>query len=258
MAASLVSEAMTIFAKTKDALPCSRLALTAHEFSGLVSGRGSIASFLRVLPPPVESPSPEAVKSVPKATLALDPSRRRGGDISLPELVVSGVGGEQNDVSNRGRGEVTTDPQGVRNFSGEPGSSSGNGSDAGGGGGDAGGGGGDSGSVWGSDTRRSHPAGDESEKPPSSPLRPGDNVCPKCEKMLAEEEDLQEHLDFHYAEGLQERYAREGGVAQGMASTMSNRGEVSKRRRQEPGGKRAKSQTKRPAGQRIDSFFKPT
>lgn len=238
MAASLVSEAMAIFSKTKDALPCSRLALTAHEFSGLVSGRGSIASFLRVLPPPVELPSPEPVKSMPKATLVFGPSRQRGGDRSLPDVEANGVGSEENDAFNTGRDEATAEP----------------GSNSGGHGRSRG----DSGSVWGSDTRRSHPAGGENDTPPPSLLRPGAKVCPKCGKMLAELEDLQEHLDFHYAEGLQERYAREGGVAREMAPAMPDRGDVSKRRRRDMGGKRTKSQTKRPAAERIDAFFKPT
>lgn len=238
MAVSLVSEAMAIFAKTKDALPCSRLALTAHDFSGLVSGRGSIASFLRVLPSP--SPSPEPAKSVPEAILAVDSSRRRGSGRSLRKVGASRVGGEKTSFFNVGRSEVAAEPDS---------------SISGGGSGDPGGGDG-SGSVWGGDTRPSHPAGGEHDKPPSSPLRPRD-TCPKCGKMLANE-DLREHLDFHFAEGLQERYSREGGVAQDTASGMPDRGGVSKRRRTEMGGKRTKSHTKRQAAQRIDTFFKPT
>lgn len=234
-----MSEAMAIFAKTKDALPCNRLALTAHDFNALVSGRGSIASFLRVLPSPVESPSPELVKFVPKATLAVDSSRRKGGR-SLPEGGASGVGGEKISFFSVGQGEAAAEPDS---------SSSG----GGGSGGEC-----NIGSVWGSDTKRSYPAGGEQEKPPSSPRRPRDTVCPKCGKMLAKEEDLREHLDFHYAEALQERYTREGGAAQGTASVMSDRGGVSKRRRHEMGGKRTKSHTKRPAAERIDAFFKPT
>lgn len=240
MAASLVSEAMAIFAKTKDTLPCSRLALTAHDFSGLVSGRGSIASFLRVLPPLVESPSPQSVDVMPKVTPALDPSPRRGDGRSLSGVEASGVEGGQNSCnSNRGRREATAEPGSSSSFNGSRG------------GGDNGG---DNGSVWGSDTRRSRPAGASHCHP-----RPGAKVCPKCGKMLAEEEDLQEHLDFHYAEGLQERYAREGGVAQGAASVVPDRGGggVLKRRR-DIRGKRMKSQTKRPAAERIDAFFKPT
>lgn len=48
--AALVSEAMGIFDKTEHAMPCYRLALTAHEFGSLVSGKGSISSFLRASP----------------------------------------------------------------------------------------------------------------------------------------------------------------------------------------------------------------
>ncbi|CAM9197043.1 unnamed protein product [Ectocarpus sp. 6 AP-2014] len=244
--ASLVSEAMAVFAKTDNALPCSRLALTAHEFCGLVSGRGSIASFLRVLPPPPPPPqqpmpplmSPlekwgsKGVKPNAKQTLPVDPSGQAGGGRSLPK-------GDDEEVPGTETAEASTGPRDVPR----------------------------AGSKDGSRVDRSrnfqpssHLAGaacDERTAP--SPLRPGYERCPRCGKVLAPE-DLQEHLDFHYAEGLQERYTREGDVARDMAARMSDREGPPKRKIQEAGGgKRAKSQTKRPAaGLRIDSFFKPT
>ncbi|CAN0488959.1 unnamed protein product, partial [Ectocarpus sp. 8 AP-2014] len=242
--ASLVSEAMAVFAKTDNALPCSRLALTAHEFCGLISGRGSIASFLRVLPPPPpQQPMPpptsplekwgsKGVKPNAKQALAVDPSGQAGGGRSLPE-------GDDEDVPGTETAEASTGPRDVPRVGSKDGSRV--------------------------DRSRnfqpsSHLAGAAcDERTAQSPLRPGYERCPKCGKVLSPE-DLQEHLDFHYAEGLQERYTREGDVARDMAARISDREGLPKRKIQEAGGgKRAKSQTKRPAaGLRIDSFFKPT
>ncbi|CAM9159339.1 unnamed protein product [Ectocarpus fasciculatus] len=244
--ASLVSEAMAVFAKTENALPCSRLALTAHEFSGLVSGRGSIASFLRVLPPPPPPPqrpmppptSPfeksglKVVKPDAKEAFAVGPSGQAGGGRSLPE-------GDGGDVSGRETAEASTGPREVPRVGSKDGSRI----------------------DRSRNFRPSHLAGDAcDESTAPSPLRPGHERCPKCGQVLAPEY-LQEHLDFHYAEGLQERYAREGDVARDMTARMSDRGgPPTKRKIQEAGGgKGARSQAKRPAaGRRIDSFFKPT
>lgn len=237
---------MAVFAKTDNALPCSRLALTAHEFSGLVSGRGSIASFLRVLPPPPQQPqqpmppptspleksSSKGVKPNAKEALAVGPSGQAGGGRSLPE-------GDDEDVPGKETAEASTDPREVPRVGSKDGSRV------------------DRSRNFQPSSHLAGAARDERTAP--SPLRPGYERCLKCGKVLAPE-DLQEHLDFHYAEGLQERYTREGDVARDMGARMSDREGLPKRKIQEAGGgKRAKSQTKRPAaGPRIDYFFKKT
>lgn len=246
---------MALFTKTDDALPCSRLALTAHEFNSLVSGRGSISSFLRVIPrrdetspakAPHESPSSDPAKPRHKAsTVKYLDEREASGGTSLPQEVVEGVrGGEDRDVSSRRLGRAATDPQDPSSCGSRSSSSCG---------GDGGSG---SSKCVGRDAERSHRARSDGEA--RSPLRSGQQRCPKCERNLAAGEDLQEHLDFHYAEGLQERYAREGDVARDMAARMSDRGGISKRPRHDAASKGSKSLSKRQAGRRIDSFFKPT
>lgn len=235
-AESLVSGAMAVFAKNEEALPCCRLALTAHDFSGLVSGRGSIASFLRALPPTSSLPPPPKAAPCPvtdKST-AVEPGRS-----NIPSSEMARSVGDDVRCDRRGRGshEEADPPKGL---------GIGTASD---------GGGGSSGSIG-----RSYPIG--SEKPPR--FHPGgrgmetleDEECPKCGEAFAAD-DLQEHLDFHYAQGLQERYTREGDVARDMAAMASNGG-AAKRRRQdgERGAKRQMKKGDRSAA-RIDSFFKP-
>ncbi|CAM9285497.1 unnamed protein product [Scytosiphon promiscuus] len=238
--AALVTEAMALFTKTDNALPCSRLALTAHDFGGLVSGRGSIASFLRALPreeetqpapTPLESLRPDAATPSRRASPVkyLDEGRDAGGERSVPgEEADLARGGEDLGVSGRRLARAATDAE-ERLRLGDRSSSS---------------------------FERSDRVRSESSVA-RSPVRSGQQRCPKCEKNLAPEEDLQEHLDFHYAEGLQERYAREGDVVRDMAAKTSDRGGASKRSRHDVGGKGSKGWSKRPAARRIDSFFKP-
>lgn len=225
MAASLVSQAMAIFAKTENALPCSRLALTAHDFSDLVSGRGSIASFL-------------CANLKPRATAAPSGSGGgEGGGASSPAGVelVGGVGDEKGVLSRRGRTEAMADPQDVRSPKSEPRSSTSSGGSSG---------------MKGSNNPTPM-AGDGAGSP-------REGVCPKCGEAVGAGEDLREHLDFHYAEGLQERYSREGDVAGEMAARMSDPAGLSKRRREGnkgKGGKKGKMEGR--DGHKIDSFFKP-
>lgn len=211
-----MSEAMAVFAKTEQALPCSRLTLTAHEFSDLVSGRGSIASFLRTASKPAASRAPDWETS--SKTTSLGPGKDRG---STSEAC--GGGAERDVERNLCRGRAEADPQDGRH----------------------------------NRTISSEAVGKigqlhrrKDTKPPSP--QSGQKQCHKCGEVVAEG-DLREHLDFHYAEGLQERYSREGDFARDMA----------KRKRPGEGGG-AKRQTKQLGRRgsrstaRIDSFFKPT
>lgn len=218
---------MAVFAKTENALPCSRLALTAHDFSDLVSGRGSIASFLCANLRPTA-----AIES----RCGGGGGGEEGGSASSPASspaggVVSGVGDEKG-VFSRGRTETTTEPRDAR----EPRSNTSSGGSS---------------SLKGG---KNHSPSAENET--RSPRKAGE-VCPKCGETLAGEEDLREHLDFHYAEGLQERYSREGDVARDMAARMSDPGGLSKRRREGNKGKGGKRGKGGREGPRIDSFFKP-
>lgn len=229
-ATSLVSEAMAIFAKkTENALPCSRLALTAHDFSDLVSGRGSIASFL------CANLKPQA------ATIVSSRSGGGGGGASSPAgaVVIAGDVGDEKGVLSRGRTEKAIDPQDVRLAKSEPRSSTSSG-------------GGSNCSSSSMEGNNSTPAAEDETRDPR------EEVCPKCGETLAAEEDLQEHLDFHYAEGLQARYSREGDVARDMAARMSGPGGLPKRRREGNTGKGGKQgKVRGREGRRIDSFFKP-
>ena len=225
-ATALVSEAMATFAKTENALPCSRLALTAHDFSDLVSGRGSIASFLRS-------------NSKPNVTTASNCGGGSGGGgggggTSSPAGVVDGVGvGNEKGALSRGRTETSIDPQVFRSSRSEPRSG---------------------------DSSSSNSNSMEDSNNPvveDATSRRRGEVCPKCGETLAADEDLREHLDFHYAEGLQERYSREGDVARDMAAKTSGPGGLLKRRREGNKGKAGKRGKGGPEGRKIDSFFKP-
>lgn len=225
---ALVLGAMTTFDKTEGALPCVRLALTAHDFCGLASGRGSIASFLCAsTPPPLEAPScPEA-----SSLTAREGSRESTG--SSLKFEASRRGGAENCLA---RGKVgAVNPQGETSDSSRLAS------------------------VGDKDATRLQPEVGRSSPSPEA----GKEECPKCGEAFLSE-DLQEHLDFHYAEGLQERYSREGDVARDMARVTSAGGGGAKRRR--PGGgtavQRQTTQSRRsssalPANRRIDNFFKP-
>lgn len=219
--------AMATFDKTEGALPCVRLALTAHDFGGLASGRGSIASFLCAsATPPLEAPRCSGASY----QTAREGSRESTGSLASE---TSGRGGVGNCAP---RGSVgTVDPQhGTSNrhwFA----------------------------SAGQKDASRLPP--EAGRMSPSPEVRKDD--CPKCGKAFLSG-DLQEHLDFHYAEELQGRYAREGDVARDMAKVTSAGGGGAKRRRSE-GGTAAQRQTMQsrrsnsalPANRRIDNFFKP-
>lgn len=226
---SLVSKAMVIFSKTDQALPCSRLALTAHDFTALVTGRGSIASFLRASPPPASRIGAQTETS----DVAMKyPSKGEDGGLSsdIDRKLLRGGGCEP----HRHVGQV-----------------------------EAGSHGGDSSSSRTSSSGCTDPVDHESGAIPvlAECLQ---KKCPKCGLAVAAE-SLPEHLDFHYAKGLQESYTREENVAQGMAARKIDGG-VAKRRKPEgeKGGEKRHRETKRsgPPGQncitaRIDSFFKP-
>ena len=224
-AESLVAEAMASFEKVEGALPCVRLALTAHEFSGLASGRSSIASFLCAsAAPPLEVPCLEA--SSEKGDEGL-------GEMAEPsfELEINARGGAKN--SSTGEEVGAADPQGgMKNRSLFP-------------------------FVGGKDTARLH----SGVRRTSPSLESGKEECPKCGEAFLSV-DIREHLDFHYAEGLQQRYAREGDVARDMAE-LASAGGGAKRRRPEGGtvAQRQPAQARRSntlsANRRIDYFFKP-
>lgn len=240
---SLLSEAMAIFAKTEQALPCSRLALTAHDFTGLVSGRGSIASFLRVSSPP----SPLLPSAPPTRRTSLFRSRTSEPlESNIPVRVESPFGGGRSSSSEvparlSGRdggvnvGSDQKETQSPRLGRSEPELDD------------------DRGDIIGdwlkSGDAKMEPSGRERDPVSARMGKDGGKGCPKCGAKVAAAE-MQEHLDFHYAEGLQERYSREGNVAREM--------EV-KRKKPEAGDWEAKQRRRRQEGSattRIDSFFK--
>lgn len=220
---------MAVFSKTDQALPCSRLALTVHDFRSLALGRGSIASFLCASPPPLLLPVDLPATKTSRITATDTEGAEKGRGWSSEEGCNVG-GGLEYDIRT---GQAGKGPKyfGNRNNncnrSGEDGQ-----------------------------LRRK---GDEV----FPLLNPGEERCPECGGAVVVEY-LQEHFDFHYAEGLQERYSREGDVAGDMAARVSDGGEV--KRRLEV-GREVKRPPKRPmtqSGQKdarstslIDSFFKP-
>ena len=227
---ALVLGAMATFDKTEGALPCVRLALTAHDFACLASGRGSIASFLCAsATPPFEAPS----RSEGSAQMAREDFRESTGSSFELASDASGKGGVGNCVTT-GMMRAINAQAGTSNSS------------------------------------RLASAGDkDSSRLPSMVGRSspspeaGKEQCPKCGEAFLSG-DLQEHLDFHYAEGLQERYAREGDVAGDMAKLASAGGGGAKRRRPEgrTAARRQTTQSRRSssallANRRIDNFFKP-
>lgn len=229
---------MTIFAKTDQALPCSRLALTAHEFSGLVSGQGSIASFLRTdspLPPPSPSSSQCAVSKTHFAEKNTVYRSTSGGSLFAAD---GGVGNTifEPDVGYSEKADALIESGG-----------SGSGSSS-------------------SSSSISYSAGGQLHRRGGGnflSLEPsGKQRCTKCGEVIAADE-FSEHLDFHYAEGLQERYSREGQVAAEIVARVAMSGTVKGRGRPEDdrGSKRQRKQPGRRddgATKRIDSFFKPT
>lgn len=235
-AEALVLGAMATFDKTEGALPCVRLALTAHEFGGLASGRGSIASFLSgSATPPLEAPHRSEASSQTAQEGSREGSRESTGS-PLELLALDAIGRESagNCVT---RGKVgAVDPQGgaINKYR--------------------------LASAGDTDTSRLPSEAGRSSPSPEA----GKERCPKCGEAFLPG-DLQEHLDFHYAEGLQERYAREGDVARDMARVISSGGGGAKRRRPEgeTAAQRQTTQSRRgpssalPANRRIDNFFKP-
>lgn len=224
----LVLEAMSVFDKTENALPCSRLALTVHEFVGLVSGRRSIASFLR-------APSPSTLSASPVAGHRPigEPDEGNEGGVTSPSraarAVKCGSGSYRREAA--GSGEVLL-MEGARSSQ----------------------------STGRSNVGRSCDEQDVG----SSQLQPGEERCPKCGEAFASDK-LSEHLDFHYAEGLQERYTREGSVAADIVAIGSDRGVTKRRANGDKRGATRRPKTKQHgrggssggAMARIDSFFKP-
>lgn len=275
-AEALVSEAMSVFDKTKQALPCSRLALTAHEFGGLVSGRGSIASFLRSVP--TEEKQEYAI-SVPTSCHAQKPFWSGGADkganssssLSSAEKKRGSVRSYFNsDGANSVMKNVTANVVAATATSGVSNDHS------------TIVGGSLSTVLDGSGTRKTTPTSFMSGVIPATERESGDkggeaSCCAKCGKSIRADV-MREHLDFHYAEGLQERYSQEVNVAGGMAavnrtpdaskgSGSSSTRQVEKRKRDEGGrestpsrsgvGRRASRAGNARPTTRIDSFFKP-
>ena len=232
-------EAMSVFEKTENALPCSRIALTAHDFVGLVSGRGSIASFLRVSPlkcvPPPSGGSPVCETACAR-TAASNGSKCEGGSLSDSARHVD----DECDGSVGSRASEALSPEGAV-------------------------GRGDGGS--GSESSRSGDVGrsrcERNMEIPST--EPNKEPCPNCGEPIAPDK-LPEHLDFHYAQGLQERYTREGHVAADIAARAPSSEAAKRRIAEDQRGptRRPKAKKHSPrrgsnggATTRIDSFFKP-
>lgn len=271
---SLVSEAMSIFDKTEQALPCSRLALTAHEFNGLVSGRGSIASFLRASPTEEKK---EAAVSSDMSCQAQTPSWNGGVDKGGNNSRVSSSAGKKRGSvrsyfeSDDGANAGVTENAAVAAATATNGLSRERTTVVGGS---------LSTVVDGRGASKTSTALSMSRVVPAT-MREGAeegeeaSSCPQCNKSI-DAAMMREHLDFHFAEGLQERYSREGHVTGDMAAVGRTSGasngsssskSVEKRRRDEGGrgstpsrsgvGRRvSKTGGVRPTA-RIDSFFKP-
>lgn len=115
--------------------------------------------------------------------------------------------------------------------------------------------------------------GEETIAPPAIQPIHGDGkkqVCEKCGVCVADG-GMSEHLDFHYAEGLQEIYAREGDDARDMQDRASESSSRSDGKRKRGVGETSSSSTStstRSRGRRttnpsdgrsttrIDSFFR--
>lgn len=198
---------MILFDKTESAMPCSRLALTAHEFGDLLLGRGSISAFLRADVPP-EGVAPEN----PRSTVRLKRLSSRGA----PEPSLTQVEGCDRSSSSNADGFTA---------------------------------------VKGSSTCLG-----------ITPKR--EEACSQCGVMISCEK-MREHLDFHYAEGLQKRYARESDLgreqsARGGSRPTGKRSQHAGAARAGEGimGGRGKEKSRRrnddsSSSSRIDFFFKP-
>lgn len=291
-AEALVSEAMSVFDKTKNTLPCNRLALTAHEFDSLVSGRGSIASFLRAAPTenkPAAATSSEMNSQEQLSSPSGEMNERCGTSTRSSPFSGKRRGSMHNSSENHGGGgalgaKMTTDaPAAVMA------------------------------AAAGLTSESTVRVGDsESSSVAKAPRSTGEaslmstmtsavvvaatgregawgedvwegeerSPCTKC-GVFIEAGLMPEHLDFHYAQDLQQRYSREGDVARDRASisrtSAVNHGigggnsSGEKRKREEGGGRGRGStavgggvgrRTSTKAGnvgptRRIDSFFKP-
>lgn len=222
-------------------MPCSRLALTAHEFSGLVSGRGSISSFLRA---PLFTPKTPC-SGTPPGCAVVNNSFCGGENLSSPPRAIaektSKDGSDRFLVGQMNVGETLSQAcASGRNSS--SGSSKSNLLDAHGGG----------------------------QPPPLAfSCKVGEETCEKCGETVAMDM-LREHLDFHYAEELQERYSREGYVAGDIATRNSHSSNSAAKRSREGGGDRratnsSSSGRRAKPGRRTDvcsmppiyKFFKP-
>lgn len=239
-AESLVSEAMGIFSKTGQALPCSRLALTVHDFNALVTGRGSIASFLRASPPPAAKVASQLETSdVAKVKF---PGKGAVGGLS-PEIDGGLLRGGSVKPRNRHTGQVKAGPHGGDGNDSRTGSS------------------GYTGPVHHHDEGGHLIATSSESESDSEVLR---KKCPKCGVTVAAE-SLPEHLDFHYAEGLQASYTREEDIDRDKAARALDGGVVKRGKPEgDKGGAKRRRETKQSGrtGQnhvaaRIDSFFKP-
>ncbi|CAM9207140.1 unnamed protein product [Sphacelaria rigidula] len=272
-AEALVSEAMSVFDKTENTLPCNRLALTAHEFDSLVSGRGSIASFLRAAPTenkPAAATSSEMNSQEQLSSPSGEMNERCGTSTRSSPFSGKRRGSMHNSSENHGGGgalgaKMTTDaPAAVMA------------------------------AAAGLTSESTVRVGDsESSSVAKAPRSTGEaslmstmtsavvvaatgregawgedvwegeerSPCTKC-GVFIEAGLMPEHLDFHYAQDLQQRYSREGDVARDRASIS----------RTEEGGGRGRGSTAVGGGvgrrtstkagnvgptRRIDSFFKP-